>query len=304
MSGEGTHFLDTSALIALMKRGSVAEPGALVSLTALAELATGVALNPNPEREKARIRRVIGAAEIVLPTLATATIYGQITAQLRREGNPIPTNDVWVAALAVEHDLPLYALDIHFARVTSLKFYPCATSKEALHAVIQNSSDVHHLLVRSRGLEPTITQVKRVLRRRMLKAQTNEGVWLIEDNIRLTSLSSHLGSAFYGIHIGDALAVLCLACWDTTLSQTVWDSAENGFFQYEELFRRLNYQLDVSYRSQDPPASPWLSCVLLPPTSGTTQTAETRQLAVTYAPCTAWALIDLEREAVAGAGEV
>ena len=310
MSGEGTHFLDTSALLALMKRGLTTEPGALISSFVLAELATGVALNPHPEREKARVRRAIGGAELVLPTLRTATIYGQLAAKLQparwqiaagapRGEGMIPVNDLWIAALAVERGLPLYALDGHFARVEGLKFYACATSKEALHAVIQNSSDAHHLLIRHRELEPIIIQMKRVPRRQALKAQTPEGVSLGESNIRLTSLSSHPGSAFYGIHIEDALAVLCLACWDATLSQTVWDSAEGSFFQFEELFRSLNYRLDVSYRSQDPPTPPWLSCVLLPPTGGRTQTTEVRGLVITYAPCAAWALMDLGQEVIA-----
>ncbi len=296
MSIPGTHFLDTSALVALMKRGSVAEPGSLVSLTALAELATGVALNPNPEREKARIGRVIGAAEIVLPTLATATIYGQITAQLRRAGKVIPTNDIWIAALAIERGLPLCAEDGHFAHVDGLKLYPCATPRESLRIVFQNNSQTS-LVVRRLEEEPTISRVRSVLRRRIMKAATEEGARLTDDNIRLASLAGGSGSAFYCLWIEDSPAALCLACWDATQSQRVWRSAEGGFFNLAERIRRsANLNIDIGYQGQDAPAPPWFSCVLVPPTGNIVPAASADSAFNRLLPCTMWALMDLERE--------
>lgn len=38
-------------------------------------------------------------------------------AQLRKRGTPIPTDDLWIAALAVQHDLPLLTADRHFAQL-------------------------------------------------------------------------------------------------------------------------------------------------------------------------------------------
>jgi tRNA(fMet)-specific endonuclease VapC len=35
---------------------------------------------------------------------------------LKKAGTPIPTNDIWIAALAVEHSLVLYSRDAHFDR--------------------------------------------------------------------------------------------------------------------------------------------------------------------------------------------
>ena len=34
--------------------------------------------------------------------------------QLRAAGTPIPTNDIWIAALVVQHDLTLFSRDAHF----------------------------------------------------------------------------------------------------------------------------------------------------------------------------------------------
>ena len=55
------------------------------------------------------------------PGVATAEHYGRIRAQLAQAGTPIPENDIWIAALALEHQLPLSARDVHFDRVTGLQ---------------------------------------------------------------------------------------------------------------------------------------------------------------------------------------
>ncbi len=40
--------------------------------------------------------------------------------QLRRQGTPIPTNDLWIAALVVQHQLHLFARDAHFDRLPQI----------------------------------------------------------------------------------------------------------------------------------------------------------------------------------------
>jgi tRNA(fMet)-specific endonuclease VapC len=40
--------------------------------------------------------------------------YTDLLRQLRRQGTPIPTNDLWIAALVLQHDLVLCARDRHF----------------------------------------------------------------------------------------------------------------------------------------------------------------------------------------------
>ena len=301
MSGEGTHFLDTSALIALMKRGLVAEPGALISSFALAELATGIALSSDTQRERARVNKVIGPADLVLPTLTTSLIYARIAADLERKGQRIPPNDLWIAALALERKLPLYAVDNHFQRIEELNLYPCATPREALHTVLLNSSSAN-LLVRSGALEPTITRVKEVLRRRERKAGTTEGVPLNDGGIRLGGLSTQPGRRSYGIWVEDALTIACMACWDAAESQRMWDGAENFFFAFEGISRRANFRLDVGYRSEDAPLVPWYSCVLIP-SLGVGPTSEQVRAASEYALAVVWATMDLERENVSGTGD-
>jgi tRNA(fMet)-specific endonuclease VapC len=51
----------------------------------------------------------------VLPvTAATAEHYAQIRRSLKKDAAPIPSNDTWIAALALEHGLPLLTNDAHF----------------------------------------------------------------------------------------------------------------------------------------------------------------------------------------------
>ncbi len=51
-------------------------------------------------------------------TRAYATLFGQ----LRAQGTPIPTNDLWIAALVIQHSLALYTRDRHFEHLRQLTF--------------------------------------------------------------------------------------------------------------------------------------------------------------------------------------
>jgi tRNA(fMet)-specific endonuclease VapC len=50
----------------------------------------------------------------------TARIYGKVKAQLKKNGTPIPENDIWIAAVAIQHDLVLVTNDNHFLNVEGL----------------------------------------------------------------------------------------------------------------------------------------------------------------------------------------
>jgi tRNA(fMet)-specific endonuclease VapC len=50
----------------------------------------------------------------------TAKFYGRIKNQLRRDGRKIPSNDIWIAAIAMQHDLTLVTRDTHFQNVEDL----------------------------------------------------------------------------------------------------------------------------------------------------------------------------------------
>ena len=51
----------------------------------------------------------------------TAKSYGKIKNQLKEKGQPIPENDIWIAAIAQQYVLTLVTDDVHFDAITDLK---------------------------------------------------------------------------------------------------------------------------------------------------------------------------------------
>jgi predicted nucleic acid-binding protein len=58
--------------------------------------------------------------DVLYPDEQTTHHYANVFAQLRRQGTPVPTNDLWIAALVVQHDLVLFTQDAHFAKVPQI----------------------------------------------------------------------------------------------------------------------------------------------------------------------------------------
>lgn len=53
--------------------------------------------------------------------MTTAEVYAGVRLQLKQAGRPIPENDVWIAALCIQHGVPLGTSDDHFAHVNDLE---------------------------------------------------------------------------------------------------------------------------------------------------------------------------------------
>lgn len=58
---------------------------------------------------------------LLLPTEDTTRHYANLFRQLRSQGTPIPTNDLWIAALAIEHGLILLSRDAHFRHLPQIE---------------------------------------------------------------------------------------------------------------------------------------------------------------------------------------
>ena len=106
----------------MMRARAPAGSNALIPFATQAELLTGTHRAAHPELERVRVRLTLGAARVIYPTARTLACYGRLSAQLLGVGRPLPANDLWNAALALEWDLPLLADDAHFTRVPGLKF--------------------------------------------------------------------------------------------------------------------------------------------------------------------------------------
>ncbi len=127
MPANGDVLLDTSVVIPYFKgetalRASfLASPTLYLPLTVLGELHCGANLSRNPAKSLAQIQTFLPAVVVLFSSFATAEHYGRIRAQLAQAGTPIPENDIWIAAVALEHQLLLVARDGHFDRVTGLQ---------------------------------------------------------------------------------------------------------------------------------------------------------------------------------------
>lgn len=73
-------------------------------------------------RELQKWLELLVSENIVLSVeLETATHYASLRTELKRAGTPIPANDLWIAALAREHGLPIVSRDTHFDRVRGIE---------------------------------------------------------------------------------------------------------------------------------------------------------------------------------------
>lgn len=88
----------------------------------LAELRAGFAVGTRGKKNEQALRRFLQkpGVEVLWPSDATTRAYADLFRQLRAQGTPIPTSDLWIAALVIEHDLFLYSRDEHFAQLPQL----------------------------------------------------------------------------------------------------------------------------------------------------------------------------------------
>ena len=94
-----------------------------LSSVMLGELLGGFATGTREPKNRAELARFINSPRVeILPvTSNTADSYALIYVGLRRKGQPIPTNDLWIAASALEHGAALLTRDAHFAQIEGLR---------------------------------------------------------------------------------------------------------------------------------------------------------------------------------------
>ena len=88
-------------------------------LIVLGELRAGFAAGNQESANAANLQRFLNSPRVVvlLPDEQTAHYYAQLYLQLRNKGISVPTNDLWIASLAVQHSLVLCTSDRHFQQL-------------------------------------------------------------------------------------------------------------------------------------------------------------------------------------------
>ena len=122
----GSVLLDTNVIIALFSGENAVtqrfeEADVLVSSIVLGELYYGARKSAHTAANLARIEQFASSVQVLSCDALTAWHYGQIRDRLRSKGRPIPENDIWVAAVAIQHGLALATRDDHFKEVDGLQ---------------------------------------------------------------------------------------------------------------------------------------------------------------------------------------
>ena len=93
-----------------------------VPLIVLGELLAGFAAGGRVQANRDDLAEFMASAQVHLmrPDEKTARHYADLYAVLRRQGTPVPANDLWIAALARQHRLPLLTFDAHVRSVPGL----------------------------------------------------------------------------------------------------------------------------------------------------------------------------------------
>lgn len=97
----------------------------------LGELMFGFRNGSRYEKNMDELHRFVShpVVEPIDLTAISADRYARIAAQLRKQGTPIPANDIWIAAQTVEVGAELITMDQHFEKVQGLvyRLFPTAT---------------------------------------------------------------------------------------------------------------------------------------------------------------------------------
>lgn len=120
-------ILDTNALSAFV--GGDAAVGevlrhqarACIPVIVLGEFRYGIAQSRSRAAYEQWLASHLAHFDVLPVTEATATSYAALRVLLKQAGTPIPANDAWIAALALQHRLPVLSRDLHFDAVPKLE---------------------------------------------------------------------------------------------------------------------------------------------------------------------------------------
>ena len=122
-------LLDTNAYVAF-KRGDEAAldivrtaESLVLSTVVIGELLAGFAAGRRETDNRRELTAFLDSPRIMVlgVDIRTADFYAVVWIQLRRKGKPIPSNDLWIAATALQHGLAIFTYDQHFQDIESLR---------------------------------------------------------------------------------------------------------------------------------------------------------------------------------------
>ncbi len=122
----GRYLLDTNIIIALfadekdVKENLATAEEVFLPSIAIGELCYGARKSGKPRENLESVDELAAASVVLGCDTETARQYGDAKNKLRLKGQPLPENDIWIAALALQHNLTLATRDRHFEVVEGL----------------------------------------------------------------------------------------------------------------------------------------------------------------------------------------
>ncbi|CAK8723358.1 MAG: tRNA(fMet)-specific endonuclease VapC [Candidatus Electronema aureum] len=119
----GSFLLDTNIVIALFAGDAsvmaniAAAEEVFIPAAVIGELFYGARKSGRPAENAQRIEEFVADNVILSCDAETARLYGDVKSGLQRKGRPIPENDIWIAAVALQHNLILVSRDEHFEAI-------------------------------------------------------------------------------------------------------------------------------------------------------------------------------------------
>ena len=123
------YLLDTVIVVAYFNRDPLIlqhlqSSTFVVPSVVIGELFFGAYHSGRAAKNVQQVRAFVARNVILSCDEVTGDYYGQIKQQLAAKGRPIPENDIWIAALAMQHALPLVTRDGHFREIDELTLIP------------------------------------------------------------------------------------------------------------------------------------------------------------------------------------
>ncbi|WP_439696322.1 type II toxin-antitoxin system VapC family toxin [Mucilaginibacter sp. AW1-7] len=121
-----SYFLDTNIVIEVFSGNkAVADkineiPPFYISSIVLGELYIGINRVVNKPKHLKQLEAFLKLCTVIDVDATTSRLYGEITAALFKKGKPIPSNDIWIAATAKQHNFTLITRDGHFQEVEDM----------------------------------------------------------------------------------------------------------------------------------------------------------------------------------------
>ncbi len=122
----GSYLLDTNVIIALfagdttVHRYLMAADEIYVPSIVIGELSYGALKSGRATENLARVKEFAADNVVLSCDSETALRYGAVKAALHKAGRPIPENDIWIAAIALQHEQTLVTDDAHFREIEGL----------------------------------------------------------------------------------------------------------------------------------------------------------------------------------------